>query len=281
MKLAATRLSKRTALAVGIATIVFAGTAALRFGAAPSHADDTAVLVGNVGPDFTISLTYPDGTPVTQLAPGPYQINVTDQATVHSFHIEGPGVSQATDISGTGSFTWNITFTDGGYVFHCDQHFTLYGTFQVGTGQPPMVWPPVAPIVSVPVAPPPVTTVATGTAATSSSSSSAATGSAQVTATAPRGRLIATVGPANTVTLTLGGKPVTTVPAGVYSITVNDRSKKLDTTIRTIATFPATAQLSTAAFTGTKKTSVKLTTGRWKIYSSTNEGSVALFFRVS
>ena len=30
-----------------------------------------------------------------------------------------------------------------------------------------------------------------------------------------------------------------------------------------------------------KKTTVKLTSGRWKIYSSTNEGAVSLFFRVS
>ncbi len=277
MRRVSTQLSRRTAVGVAIATMLLAGTAALRFGAAPSHADDTAVLVGNVGPDFTISLSYPDGSPVTQLAPGPYQINVTDQATVHSFHIEGPGVSQATDISGTGSFTWNLTFTDGGYVFHCDQHLTLFGTFQVGTGQPPIVWPPVAPVVSVPVAPPPVTTVATGAAAVATSAS----GSAQAATPARSAVLVATVGPTNTISLTLNGKPVSTVPAGVYAVTVNDRSQKLDATIRTIATFPATAQLTSAPFTGVKKTTVKLTSGRWKIYSSTNEGAVSLFFRVS
>ncbi|CAB4708823.1 MAG: hypothetical protein F2663_09200 [Actinobacteria bacterium] len=269
------RLFTRTTLVVGLAAIVFAATAALRYGASPSSADDNPVLVGNVGPDFAISLSYPDGTPVTQLAPGAYQINVTDLATVHSFHIEGPGVSQATDISGTGSFTWNLTFTDGGYVFHCDQHFTLFGTFQVGTGQPPIVWPPVAPIVSIPVAPPPVTSVAVGSAATSTAASGSTSPSQS------QGTLVATVGPTNVMTLTRAGKPVVTIPAGVYAITVVDRSKKLDATVRTITTLAATAQLTNAGFVGTKKTTIRFTPGRWKIYSTTNEASVAVFFRVS
>ena len=91
------------------------------------------VLDATVGPGFTISLTQGD-TPVTTLAPGAYTIDVTDMASIHDFHLQGPGVDEATSVPGTGSETWDVTFTNGQYAFFCDAHKpSMNGAFSVGT----------------------------------------------------------------------------------------------------------------------------------------------------
>src|SRR4051794_20482681 len=71
---------------------------------------DTAIpaLTGSVGPGFLISLTGPDGQPVTSLVEGTYTINVSDKATVHDFHLFGPGVNQTTGVADTGDTTWTV-----------------------------------------------------------------------------------------------------------------------------------------------------------------------------
>jgi len=66
-------------------------------------------LTGVVGPGFTISLRNADGSTVTRLDPGTYDISVTDNAIEHNFHLSGPGVNQATDVEGTGSVSWTGT----------------------------------------------------------------------------------------------------------------------------------------------------------------------------
>jgi hypothetical protein len=97
-----------------------------------------ATLTGVVGPAFNISLRNADGTNVTHLAPGTYDISVTDNSSEHNFHLRGPGVDQSTDIAGTGTVTWTVTFTDGTHTFLCDAHpVQMRGTFTVGNVQPP------------------------------------------------------------------------------------------------------------------------------------------------
>jgi plastocyanin len=57
----------------------------------------------------------------------------------HNFHLSGPGVDQATPFE-AGTWTWNVTFTDGTYRFHCDAHPTIMkGSFTVGNPPPPPV----------------------------------------------------------------------------------------------------------------------------------------------
>ena len=85
------------------------------------------------GNNFVISLTDSTGAKVTHLDPGAYTITVRDYATLHNFDLSGPGVSQATDVEGTGNTTWNVTFKDGTYRFVCDVHATMHGSFTVGT----------------------------------------------------------------------------------------------------------------------------------------------------
>lgn len=80
-----------------------------------------AALDGTVGPGFEIQLTR-DGRPVTTLEPGTYALNVDDKSAIHDFHLTGPGVDVATDVSFTGKKTFTITLEPGTYRFQCDPH---------------------------------------------------------------------------------------------------------------------------------------------------------------
>jgi hypothetical protein len=89
-------------------------------------------LTGSVGPGFEISLTGADGADVTSLSAGSYTIEVDDQSGIHNFHLTGPGVDEATEVSGTGTDTWDVTVESGAYSFVCDPHAgTMSGSFEV------------------------------------------------------------------------------------------------------------------------------------------------------
>ena len=89
-------------------------------------------LNGSVGPGFDISLKDASDNDVTTLTPGTYTIDVNDQADIHNFHLSGPGVDEATDVSGTGTTTWTVTLQDGTYTFQCDPHASsMNGSFEV------------------------------------------------------------------------------------------------------------------------------------------------------
>jgi hypothetical protein len=85
------------------------------------------------GNNFVIALKDSTGATVSHVDPGTYTIMVHDYATVHNFHLFGPGVSQATAIETAEEATWIVTFTDGTYKFMCDSHPTLKGSFTSGT----------------------------------------------------------------------------------------------------------------------------------------------------
>ncbi|HYZ18448.1 MAG TPA: hypothetical protein VE615_02790 [Gaiellaceae bacterium] len=123
--------------------LIAAGT--LLPGAASSAQQIT--LRAEVGPGFTITLQNPDGSPVTRLDPGTYQIAVLDRAIEHNFHLFGPGnVDMRTVVETTATTTWTVTFVDGVYRFQCDPHNTsMFGRFTVGNPPPP---PPPAPAVT-------------------------------------------------------------------------------------------------------------------------------------
>jgi plastocyanin len=148
-------------------------------------------LLASVGPGFTITLTLADGygEAVRQVAPGTYDIVVTDRAEVHNFHLTGPGVDQRTEVEFMGSVTWTVTLREGTYTYLCDPHSTqMRGTLTVG--QPAAPAPAPAP-----------------------------------TAPAKPGRLNASVGPGFTISLkTLAGRVVRSVKAGLYTIVVRDRA---------------------------------------------------------
>ena len=154
----------------------------------PNAAWAATRLTATVGPGFTIALSNPDGSRVTHLDRGEYEIAVSDRSPEHNFHLLGPGADMRTEVEEVTSALWTVTFTDGIYVFQCDPHAnTMTGRFAVGTAQLP---PPPQP----PSPPPKVKTVT------------------------------ATVGPGATISLTFNGKRVKSLKAGRYRVVVRDRS---------------------------------------------------------
>jgi plastocyanin len=122
------------AAAAGLAAAALLGSA--NGAAAPGQ---TPTLHGTVGPDFEIALRDEQGNRVTKLDPGTYEVEVEDKSDFHTFHLEGPGVDERTEVAFTGKARWTVTFRDGTYVYHCDPHPSLRGTFVVGNPaqQPP------------------------------------------------------------------------------------------------------------------------------------------------
>ncbi|MBA2568301.1 MAG: hypothetical protein H0V11_03040 [Actinobacteria bacterium] len=118
--------------------MIAAALAVLPAAAAPVQPRET--LRAEVGPGFTIFLRHPDGTAVTHLEPGEYEVAVEDKAIDHNFHLLGSGVEQSTPVETPATVTWTVNFADGQtYRFQCDPHATtMRGSFTVGTvPQPP------------------------------------------------------------------------------------------------------------------------------------------------
>ena len=84
---------------------------------------------------FRINLVDANGVKVTHVDPGTYTITVHDYATLHNFHLAGPGVNQATDLANAENTTWVVTFRDGArYRYECEAHPTqMFGSFTSGT----------------------------------------------------------------------------------------------------------------------------------------------------
>jgi hypothetical protein len=79
----------------------------------------------------------------------------------------------------------------------------------------------------------------------------------------------------STATLAHGGKRATSLKAGTYRVTITDSSAKAGFELQQIGF--AAKGLTTAAFVGQRTTSVALTAGRWKYYSSAGAaGAVVL-----
>jgi plastocyanin len=89
-------------------------------------------LTGTVGPGFTISLKH-EGETVKKLDPGTYTLTVQDKASIHDFHLMGPGVNKVvTTVPFTGTKTVTVTLKKGKYTYQCDPHSTaMRGTFTV------------------------------------------------------------------------------------------------------------------------------------------------------
>ena len=113
--------------------VVPAVLVALALAAAGVATAEGPKLSGSVGPGFIISLLDAQGNRVTQLAPGPYELEVDDLSDEHNFHLTGPGIDQRTEVPAIGKTTWQLTLQNGTYTFVCDPHaLQMRGSFQVG-----------------------------------------------------------------------------------------------------------------------------------------------------
>ena len=100
---------------------------------------DNPKLVAVVGTNdaFVISLRDPSGNAVTQLAPGTYDVAVSDRSESHNFHLKGLGVDVSTPIGEKQETTWTVTIGEGRYTYVCDAHASqMRGYFLAGAIAP-------------------------------------------------------------------------------------------------------------------------------------------------
>jgi len=126
----------------------------LVFGASAAGAEPAAntLLIATVGTNdgFNIGLTDANGTKVSWIAPGTYDVLVRDQSRLHNFHLasnEDPTVDFRTDVDFVGEMTFTVTFRDEtGYAYACEPHWqTMNGDFYVSSRPAPQPPPPPPP----------------------------------------------------------------------------------------------------------------------------------------
>jgi plastocyanin len=102
-------------------------------GANGGSAASTKTVNGTVGPGFTIGLTS-NGKKVTKLKAGvPYRFVISDRASIHDFHLSGPGLNRVlTGVGFTGTKSFVLRLKKGTYRFVCDPHASImHGSFTV------------------------------------------------------------------------------------------------------------------------------------------------------
>ena len=108
------------------ARLVLTGFAVAGLAAALPAAAATPVFKGTVGPGFTITMAK------KPTKAGKIKLVVSDKASIHNFHLVGPGVNVKTSVSGTGTKTFIVTLKKGTYNFFCDPHKSLmHGSFKI------------------------------------------------------------------------------------------------------------------------------------------------------
>jgi plastocyanin len=98
---------------------------------APAYAK-TPMLTGEVGPGFSIEVKKA-GKDLKTIKAGTYRIKVEDKASIHNFHLVGPGLNKKTGVSFKGETTWTIKLKPGRYTYQCDPHHLsgMIGHFKV------------------------------------------------------------------------------------------------------------------------------------------------------
>lgn len=205
-----------------------------------------AILIASVGPGMTISLTTQAGAPVTHLDPGTYDIQISDQSAEHNWHLFGPGgVNAGTDVEFVGSRTITVTLGDGAFTYLCDVHpYDMVGQFTVGN-------------VTTPPPPPPPPGGGSGGGAS--------------------GKLVGTVGPGMTISLTKGGAKVKSLKAGKYTVTVRDRSASQDFHLKG----PGVNKKTGVGAKGTQTWTVTLKSGAYSFFSDPAQRKLHGSFRVT
>ena len=99
----------------GLTTIL----ATLALASSTFAATNANALTGTVGPGFTITMNK------KTVKAGTYVITIHDLASIHDFHLTGPGVDKKTSVPGTGTTKWTVKLEKGTYEFVCDPHHTI------------------------------------------------------------------------------------------------------------------------------------------------------------
>jgi plastocyanin len=112
---------------LAVASFALAGTA----GAASTK--DSFGLKGEVyAKGMKIEMKNANNRPLTTFRAGTYRIKIEDEATIHNFHLRGPGVNKTTSIPRRSEQIWTVQLRKGKYTFVCDPHARfMHGTFRV------------------------------------------------------------------------------------------------------------------------------------------------------
>jgi plastocyanin len=116
-----------------IAIAAAAAALALAVAASAPAASAPKTVQGSVGPGFTITLKL-GGKKVATLKKGvPYRFAISDRASIHDFHLMGPGINRVlTGVEFTGTKTVVLTLKKGVYRYVCDPHASfMHGSFRV------------------------------------------------------------------------------------------------------------------------------------------------------
>jgi plastocyanin len=62
---------------------------------------------------------------------GTYRIKIEDKASMHNFHLTGPGVNKSTSVGSVTETTWTVRLKPGKYTYACDAHAQMRQTFRV------------------------------------------------------------------------------------------------------------------------------------------------------
>jgi plastocyanin len=116
----------------------------------------------------------------------------------------------------------------------------------------------------------------------------AATAVAALVAALPAGashaapvKLTGVVGPGFSISLTQAGKPVKSLKAGTYAITVSDKASFHNFVLEQESGGTLNKEITTVPFTGTKTVTVTLTKGSYKFYCAPHESGMFGEFTVA
>jgi len=222
-------------------------------------------LVATFQENHTITLTLADGTSVSGLTipAGSYTIHMENPYDVAGpeFDLSGPGVSLVTDMffGETPSETYRAELQPNStYTWRNNERPTTVFTFRTaGTA---------------------ASSSSTSGGSSSSSSSSSGTKSSSTSKDVVgsqvvpfRGTLAGDVSTTGKLSLKLRGKPVATLKAGVYTVSVLDETARGDFVLQKLGKPPVT--LSGRAYVGRRSAKVTLRAGQWMFFSSAGKKS--------
>ena len=121
---------RRFLLAIGLigAALALAGT-----GTSATAKKERFQLKGEVYPNsmFKIEMENRAGKELKRVKAGTYRIKIEDKASIHNFHLKGPGVNRKTSVSGRTETVWTVRLRKGRYTYACDPHASMRGSFRV------------------------------------------------------------------------------------------------------------------------------------------------------
>jgi plastocyanin len=121
-------LVRRIVLLLGVVVLALAavvgGNAATR--------KDAYDLKGEVyASGFRIEMVNRANQHLRTVKAGTYRIKIEDKASMHNFHLTGPGVNKSTSVGGVTETTWTVRLKPGTYTYACDAHAQMRKTFRV------------------------------------------------------------------------------------------------------------------------------------------------------